>query len=74
MMLRMHGVLVVMDHYTRRVIGFGVHAGVVNGEALCRMFKQAIRGVTTFQATSAPIMIRCTAVINGKPISESSTS
>ena len=40
--------LVVMDHYTRRIIGFGIHAGVVNGEALCRMFKQAIRGVTTF--------------------------
>src|SRR6516164_9573900 len=48
MMLRTHWVLVVMDHYTRRIIGFGIHAGVVNGEALCRMFKQAIRGVTTF--------------------------
>jgi transposase InsO family protein len=36
-----------MDHYTRRIIGFGIHVGVVNGEALCRMFKQAIRGVTT---------------------------
>jgi transposase InsO family protein len=47
MMLRTHWVLVVMDHYTRRIIGFGIHAGVVNGEALCRMFKQAIRGVTT---------------------------
>jgi hypothetical protein len=47
MMLRTNWVLVVMDHYTRRIIGFGIHAGVVNGEALCRMFKQAIRGVTT---------------------------
>ena len=28
----------VMDHYTRHIIGFGIHAGVVNGEALCRMF------------------------------------
>lgn len=46
-MLRTHWVLVVMDHYSRRIIGFGIHAGVVNGEALCRMFKQAIRGVTT---------------------------
>ena len=46
MMLRTHWVLVVMDHYTRRIIGFGIQAGVVNGEALCRMFKQAIRGVT----------------------------
>jgi putative transposase len=48
MMLRTHWVLVVMDHYTRRIIGFGIHAGIVNGEALCLMFKQAIRGLTTF--------------------------
>jgi transposase InsO family protein len=48
MLLRTHWVLVVMDHYTRRIIGFGVHAGVVNGEALCRMFKQAIRGVRSY--------------------------
>ena len=47
MMLRTHWVLVVMDHYTQRIIGFGIHVGVVNGEALCRMFKQAIRGATT---------------------------
>jgi hypothetical protein len=32
-----------MDHYTRRIIGFGIHLGVVDGEVLCRMFKQAIR-------------------------------
>src|SRR5262249_49940253 len=47
-LIRTHWVLVVMDHYTRRIIGFGIHAGIVNGEALCRMFKQAIRGMTTF--------------------------
>jgi hypothetical protein len=47
MMLRTHWVLVVMDHCTRRIIEFRIHIGVVNGEALCRMFKQAIRGVTT---------------------------
>lgn len=29
--LRTHWVLVVMDQYTRRVIGFGVHAGTVDG-------------------------------------------
>ena len=45
--LRTYWVLVVMDQYTRRIIGFGIHAGVVDGLALCRMFKQAIRGVTT---------------------------
>ena len=41
--LRTYWVLVVMDLYTRRIIGFGIQAGVVDGTALCRMFKQAIR-------------------------------
>ena len=31
--LRTHWVLVVMDQYTRRIIGFGVHAGKVDGVA-----------------------------------------
>ena len=43
-LLRSHWVLVVMDHYTRRIVGFGVHAGIVDGRALCRMFSHAIRG------------------------------
>ena len=30
-----HWVLVIMDQYTRRIIGFGVHAGKVDGVALC---------------------------------------
>ena len=42
--LRTHWVLVVMDQYTRRIIGFGVHAGTVDGAAFCRMFNRAIRG------------------------------
>jgi putative transposase len=41
--LRTHRVLVVMDQYTRRIMGFGVHAGTVQGVALCRMFNRAIR-------------------------------
>ena len=44
LMLRTHWVLVVMDQFTRRIIGFGVHRGIVDGLALCRMFQQAIRG------------------------------
>ena len=31
-----------MDQFTRRIIGFGVHAGDVDGAALCRMFNTAI--------------------------------
>src|SRR5260370_8922281 len=42
--LRTHWVLVVMDQYTRRIIGFGVHAGSLDAVALCRMFNRAIRG------------------------------
>ena len=44
--LRTYWVLVVMDQYTRRIIGFGVHAGIVDGRALCRMFNRAIRWQT----------------------------
>ena len=44
MTLQTYWVLVVMDQYTRRIIGFGIQRGVVDGLALCRMFKQAIRG------------------------------
>ena len=32
--LRTHWVLVVMDQCTRRIVGFGVHRGVVDGVAL----------------------------------------
>src|SRR5262245_26831542 len=42
--LRTHWVLVVMDQFTRRIIGFGVHSGIVDGMALCRMFHRATRG------------------------------
>ena len=38
-----HWVLVVMDQFTRRIVGFGIHRGIVDGSALCRMFKQAIK-------------------------------
>jgi transposase InsO family protein len=40
-LLRSHWVMVVMDQYTRRIIGFGVHAGNVDGPVLCRMFNDA---------------------------------
>ena len=42
--LRTHWVLVVMDQSTRRIIGFGVHAGTVDGVALCRMFNRVVAG------------------------------
>ena len=36
-LLKSHWVMVVMDQYTRRIIGLGVHAGNVDGSALCRI-------------------------------------
>ena len=42
--LRTQWVLVVMDQFTRRIIGFGVHRGALDGVALCCMFGRAIRG------------------------------
>jgi putative transposase len=45
--LRTHWILVVMDQFTRRIIGFGIHAGTVDGTALCRMFNRAIAGQQT---------------------------
>jgi len=41
--LHTHWVLVVMDRWTRRIVGFGVHRGVVHGVALCQMFNRATR-------------------------------
>ncbi len=43
-LLKSHWVMVVMDQYSRRIIGFAVHAGNVDGPALCRMFNDATSG------------------------------
>ena len=47
LILRTHWVMVVMDLFTRRIIGFAVQAGTVDGPAICRMFNHAIAGALT---------------------------
>ncbi len=42
--LKTHWVMVVMDQFTRRIIGFAIQAGNVDGPVLCRMFGQAVSG------------------------------
>ncbi|MAT93576.1 MAG: hypothetical protein CME59_13345 [Halioglobus sp.] len=42
--LRTYWVMVVMDQYTRRIIGFAVRAGNVDGLVVCRMFNDATSG------------------------------
>jgi len=44
LILRSHWVLLVMDQYTRRIIGLGIHAGVLDGVAVCRMFNAVVCG------------------------------
>jgi putative transposase len=36
-----HWVMVVMDVFTRRIVGFGVESGSVDGLSACRMFQNA---------------------------------
>jgi hypothetical protein len=36
--------MVVMDQFSRRIIGFATHAGSLDGPGVCRMFGQAISG------------------------------
>jgi len=43
-LLRSHWVLVVMDVFTRRIIGFGVERADLCGVSICRMFNQIIAG------------------------------
>jgi len=45
--LRSYWVLVVMDQFTRRLVGVGVQCGAVTGADLCRMFNGAIHGQGT---------------------------
>ena len=45
--LQSYWVLVVMDQFTRRLVGIGVHRGAVTGADLCRMFNAAIHGQVT---------------------------
>jgi transposase InsO family protein len=45
--------MVVMDQFTRRITGFAVQPGVVDGAAVCRMFNQVIAGRRLYQLPTA---------------------
>jgi len=42
--LKTHWILVVMDKSTRRIIGFAIHAGDIDGSVLVRLFNNATSG------------------------------
>jgi transposase InsO family protein len=43
-LLKSYWVMVVMDVFTRRIIGFGIEAGFIDGISVCRMFGAAVCG------------------------------
>jgi transposase InsO family protein len=45
-LLRSHWILVVIDVFTRRIIGFGISVETIDGPSVCRMINQAIAGHT----------------------------
>jgi hypothetical protein len=65
--LHTHWVLVVMDQCARRIVGFGVHRGVVDGVALCQISIERFAAKGR-RLTSARTMIRCTDSTNGRRI------
>jgi transposase InsO family protein len=47
LILKTHWVMVAMDQFTRRIMGFAVQLGPVDGPTLCRMFNEVIAGAPT---------------------------
>ena len=43
-LLRSHWVMLVMDVFSRRIVGFGVESANIDGVSACRMFNRAIAG------------------------------
>ena len=44
LILKSHWVMIVMDQFSRRIVGFAVHVGVLDGPTTCRMFNRIISG------------------------------
>ena len=66
--LRIQWVLVVMDQFTRRSIGVGVHRSSIDGVALCAGCSIAPLAGIICTSISARVTIRCIDFTNGKPI------
>ncbi len=65
--LRTHWVLVVMDQFTRRIVGFGIHRGIVGGSAFVGCSNKQF-DFNHCRNISAPTTIRCIGSISGRRI------
>jgi hypothetical protein len=66
--LRTHWILVVMDQFTRRILGFGVHAGSVDGSLFAGCLTTRFAGNARCPSTLAPTTIPFIGLSGGKPI------
>ena len=66
-LLKSYWVMAVMDVFARRIIGFGIEAGFIDGISVCRMFGAAIRG----QALPKRVSTDCAATIKAIRFSSS---
>ncbi len=60
LILKSHWVMVVMDQFTRRIIGFAVHAGVLDEPTGCRMLNSIIgtsQGPRYLSADNDPLFV-----------------
>ena len=46
-LLKSYSIMVIMDQYSRRIIGFAVHRGDFGGEVLCSMFREIVSNIPT---------------------------
>ena len=46
-LFKSYSIMVVMDQFSRRIVGFAVHRGHIDGVALCRMFSEIVSGIPT---------------------------
>ena len=59
MSLRAHWVMVIIDQYSRKIIGFAVHEGDCDGVTYCRMFNSIIVGKDTAKGyISCPLLLK----------------
>jgi hypothetical protein len=75
LLLKSHWVMLVMDQFSRRIVGFAVHAGTLDGPSVCRMFNRIVSGsgpprYLSSERAACPwgIMIRYSYIANGTPI------
>jgi len=72
-LLRSHWVMLVMDVFSRRIVGFGVESAGIEGVSICRMFNRASAG-QRLPKHARPTTTRCFDSTAGSPICASSRS